>query len=432
MQKKPTPTRWHKLDNTANIFPVIASARVTSVFRLTAILRAPIEPEILQQALESVLPYFGAFNVRMRHGLFWNYLETNQATPHIELEDDTPCSYIDPVQTDRFLFRVLYYQNRVHLETFHVLTDGTGALRFLRAICYRYLMLKEPERFTAVQHETLFGTENAANVEDGYLKSYVPAQKKTFKEPAAFHIRGERRISGGLGIVTALCSVAQLKAAAHQYHVPIGEYLTAVIMYAVYKEFMYAHGAKRPVNIYVPVNLRRIFESETATNFFSNITVTETMRGGETFEDMIASVHEQFEEKCTKEALAGKLAFTARSETSAFIRLVPLPIKNGIMRVVYEHSNNGSTLAFSNLGPAGVEPLFAQDFEGFRFLLSCAPKEPSKVTAISYGDTLALTVTNALEENALARGIVQQLTKEGIAVTLECGGMQQEASHEAL
>ena len=34
---------------------------------------------------------------------------------------------------------------RQHLETFHVLTDGTGAMQFLKAVCYRYCQLAHPE-----------------------------------------------------------------------------------------------------------------------------------------------------------------------------------------------------------------------------------------------------------------------------------------------
>lgn len=80
MKKRAAPTRWHKLDNTANIFPVVASRRYSNVFRLTAVMREAVDPALLQQALEQTLPYFAAFNVRLRHGLFWNYLETNRAT----------------------------------------------------------------------------------------------------------------------------------------------------------------------------------------------------------------------------------------------------------------------------------------------------------------------------------------------------------------
>ncbi|MEG2395030.1 MAG: MFS transporter, partial [Ruthenibacterium sp.] len=66
MKKSSTPTKWHKLDNTANIFPVVASRRMANVFRLTAVLRDEVEPALLQTALEETLPYFAAFNVRLR------------------------------------------------------------------------------------------------------------------------------------------------------------------------------------------------------------------------------------------------------------------------------------------------------------------------------------------------------------------------------
>ncbi|MFQ8834072.1 MAG: hypothetical protein ACLR7U_15115, partial [Ruthenibacterium lactatiformans] len=95
MKKRAAPTRWHKLDNTANIFPVVASRRYSNVFRLTAVMREAVDPALLQQALEQTLPYFAAFNVRLRHGLFWNYLETNRATPQVLPEQDAPCRYID-------------------------------------------------------------------------------------------------------------------------------------------------------------------------------------------------------------------------------------------------------------------------------------------------------------------------------------------------
>ncbi len=106
MKKRAAPTRWHKLDNTANIFPVVASRRYSNVFRLTAVMREAVDPALLQQALEQTLPYFAAFNVRLRHGLFWNYLETNRATPQVLPEQDAPCRYIDPVETGRFLLKV--------------------------------------------------------------------------------------------------------------------------------------------------------------------------------------------------------------------------------------------------------------------------------------------------------------------------------------
>ena len=427
MKKKAKPTRWHKLDNTANIFPVVANKRVTNVFRLTAIFRDEVDPVVLQQALEVTLPYFAAFNVRLRHGLFWSYLETNHATPIVMAEQDSPCRYLDPLETNRFLFRLLYYKNRVHLETFHALSDGTGALRFLKAICYCYAMRKNSGRFTPQQRATLYGTEHAANIEDGYLKNYVPAAQKTFKEASAFHINGYRRVLGDVGVVTALFPVAAFKEVCRQAGASAGVYLTAAIAQAIYEEYQCGNGSKKPVNIFVPVDLRRIFNSETSLNFFSNITVSLPFIGtGITFEQVLAKVQAQFDAKLNKTTLQQKLAFTARSETSIFTRIIPLPLKNGIMRIVYEHSNNGSTLAFSNLGPTEVEPPFANELEGFRFLLSPAPKEPVKVAAVAYRDTVALTFTTSLEENLLAKNIVCRLQQAGVPIMIESNGENDE------
>ena len=82
--------KWHKLDNTANLFPVIASRRAANVFRMAAVLHDAVDPALLQKALEDTLPYFAAFAVRLRHGLFWSYLEQNDAPVRVQPE---PVSY---------------------------------------------------------------------------------------------------------------------------------------------------------------------------------------------------------------------------------------------------------------------------------------------------------------------------------------------------
>lgn len=420
MQPKNMPTRWHKLDNTANLFPVVANKRFTNVYRLTVILSEPVNPELLQQALETMLPYFAAFHVRLRHGLFWSYLETNNARPVLELEQDPPCRYLDAVQTNRFLFRLLYYKNRVHLETFHVLSDGTGAGRFLRAVCYCYCKLKYPDAFTAEDHVIPHGTEHAGNIEDGYVKNYRPMKKRGFREPAAYHLRGERRLLNELGVATALFPVKPLKEICRSLDVSIGVYLTAALAYAIYEEYTAGHGSNKPVNIFVPVNLRPIFQCETSLNFFSNILVGLPLHAPDIpFSSVLEWVKQQFAEKCTKEFLSQKLSYTVSSERALWARIAPLPLKNGILRMVFERSSHGSTMPFSNLGPVVVEPLFRDYIKGFRVLLCPNPKEPYTATAVSLGDTLAMTFGSLLEGQAIARNVVRRLTAAGVPVQLE-------------
>ena len=133
--------RWRRLDNTAKIFPVIANENVSQVFRISATLKEPVNPELLSRALEEILPEIRNFRVKLRRGLFWYYFEENDRIPQVKRENTYPCRFIDPHGNQRFLFRVTYYEKRINLEVFHALTDGLGAVNFLKCLIRQYLRL---------------------------------------------------------------------------------------------------------------------------------------------------------------------------------------------------------------------------------------------------------------------------------------------------
>ncbi len=123
-------TRWEKLDNTANLFPVIANETMTNVYRIAVILSENIEPECLQEALEQVLPWFNTMNVRMRTGMFWYYFETNvKGKPVVREEEDFPCRYIAAIRNKSYLFRYIY-KTELIWKYFHALADGIGEVNF--------------------------------------------------------------------------------------------------------------------------------------------------------------------------------------------------------------------------------------------------------------------------------------------------------------
>ena len=43
--------KWDKLDNTANVFPVIAGESMTNVYRISVTLQEEVQQELLQEAL---------------------------------------------------------------------------------------------------------------------------------------------------------------------------------------------------------------------------------------------------------------------------------------------------------------------------------------------------------------------------------------------
>jgi len=412
-----------KLDNAANLFPAIATRQDPHVYRLTAILQGPVHKDVLQKALDQTLPYFKAFDVSLYSGWFRSRLEATPATVLVEEETKVPCSFINPKRRKGVLFRIVYFRNRIHLEAFHVLTDGTGAMQFLKALCYRYLQLLHPYSFTEEQLATRYGLQDAANVRDGYYENYARIKSKTYKEPFAYHIPGLKRKPGNLGVLTAMLPIQAIKAESRRLNATISEYLVAVIVAGLMTTYNERNRMKLPINISVPVNLRPIFETETSLNFFSAITVIiYPTNPPKTFETILDEVKTQFKEKVTKRAFEEKMAFTVGGEKSLLAYAVPLYLRNWFLRFMYDHFNNGSTMCLSNLGLQKVEEPFSPYIKGFRVLLAPTPKEPVKVTVCSYANELTLTFTSKLENNDLAGSALRILTGSGIPVTIETGG----------
>lgn len=71
--------RWDRLDNTAHLFPVIAGESMSNVYRISVTLTELVDRELLQQALDMVLPKFDGFNLRLRGACSGIILRKRQA-----------------------------------------------------------------------------------------------------------------------------------------------------------------------------------------------------------------------------------------------------------------------------------------------------------------------------------------------------------------
>ena len=126
--KQPAPPEWFKLDNAAKIYPAAKSRNWTALFRLSATLTEPVDPAILHEAQKSTLKRFPSFALKLRRGMFWYYLERMEGEPALQQDVANPCVRMDLRENRGFMFRVRYHENRIAVEIFHVLTDGTGGL----------------------------------------------------------------------------------------------------------------------------------------------------------------------------------------------------------------------------------------------------------------------------------------------------------------
>ena len=134
--------RWMRLDNAAKIYPAAKRRNWNNFFRLSATLTEPVDTEVLRRALDVTVRRFPSIAVRLRRGAFWYYLEEIPKAPPIQAEKSCPLAHAPFYEVRQCAFRVLVYHERIAVEFFHALTDGTGALVFLKSLLAEYLSQK--------------------------------------------------------------------------------------------------------------------------------------------------------------------------------------------------------------------------------------------------------------------------------------------------
>lgn len=424
-QKRSKEIKWHKLDNTAKIFPVVASKNLSNVYRIAVVLKEKIDPVLLQEALERILPWFDIFRVRLRRGVFWYYFEDNKKKPVVEEEITYPCRYIEPYSSNMYLFRVTYYGKRINLEVFHAITDGAGAVNFLKELTYQYLRLAHKDKMKQMDDEPT--GDCSFNMEDSYLKNYKKTDAKGYRTKSAIQLKGELLPPAVTGIIHGYIDISGLKTACKKKNVSITQYLTAVLIWAIYKEYLNEGTSPKDIRINIPVNLRNFFDSTTTKNFFAVLFAGLSVKEKHyTFEEILNEVTEQFKPQLTKENLERLISYNVSNEKNILVRPVPLFLKNIAVKLIYSNSVRAFTSTISNLGYIQVLPEYEDYIVRFQVMLGVSKKQTVKCGVCSYGKELVFTFSSVLMDTSLQKAFYRRLVSDGIDVTIESNGVYYE------
>lgn len=419
MKARSHTSGWHKLDNSANVFPLISHKTFSNVYRLAVQLNEDVIPELLQKALDVTLPYFGNFNFRIRRGFFWYYFETTENHPLVQEESLRPCFYIETRSRHHHLFRVVYYKRRISLEAFHAIADGTGALNFLKMLIENYLKLKACE----VVYDNAPRIKVNTELEDSYRKHYKKVPLDEPKISKAYRLKGKLLPVNTMGVIHGYMNLPELSAYAKSKGVTLTEYVTTVYLWALYKDALSKGKNKRPVHLSVPVNLRKFFESTTNMNFFGHITIEAlTTDPNVSFDDMLMSVRAQFKAQVTQENMQRYISKNVSTRNNILTRAVPLPIKNIIVKAIHNKSIQSYTSTLSNVGKFEIDPLYSDKVSHLELLVNTSRLDPVKCGVCAYGDKFIVTLTSQLEDTSIQKTFFRKLTDDGLHVAIESNG----------
>jgi len=415
---------WIRLDNAAKIYPAAKSRNWSALFRLSATLNEPVDPDVLQEAQKCVLARFFCFSLKLRRGLFWYYLEKSEGEPEIRPDVANPCGHMQLRKNRGFGFRVRYYRNRIAVEIFHVLTDGTGGLIFLKTLIAEYLRLKYGANIPR-NNEILDCTipPLPEEIEDSFI-SYAKGVTRSRAEEDAFHIRGTDETEAFVNVVTGSIPVSAVLSRSQEKGVSLTEYLTAVMILsvdAIQRRVVHSKRRWHPVKVSVPINLRRFFPTNTLRNFSSYVNPGIDPRYGEySLDETLKMVHHFMGMEVNEKFLNAKFSTNVKTEQNTLLRIMPLFLKNIAMKIAFNLVGDRKTsTCISNLGIANLPDTMRPYVTRMDFMLGPLSRNRVSCGAISYEGTLRLNFTRRIKEATLEREFFTRLVKLGIPVQIE-------------
>ena len=390
---------WNRLDNAAKIFPSNTGKRDTKVFRFSCELYEEVVPEFLQQALDITVAYFPIFRSVMKKGLFWYYFEQSRLEPVVLPETRPVCSPLYNPDYRTLLFEVTYFGRRINFEVFHALTQ--------------YLKLKYPDKdLPSLDYDA----STSQKSEDSFQKYYDPkTTADKAKRVSAYQIKGSKEPEGRLNVIEGVLPVKALLALAHQYHTTLTVFVAAVLIRSIGRQM--ATGDKRkPVVLDIPVNLRNYFDSETARNFFGVINVSYHFgeRSGE-LDDIIEQVAKTMHEELTREKLSGIINDFIKIERNAAVRIVPLPLKDIVLRQAGRINQREATSSLSNIGRTDIPPELKPYIRLFDVICST---DRTQLCLCSCGDLLTACFSSVFESTEVQKNFFRTFTELGISAEI--------------
>ena len=411
---------WYRLDNAALIFPAVRRRDWTNAFRVSATLNEQVQPEKLQQAVDLLMPRFPSVYVCLRKGMFWYYLQKLKTPPKIQPDGACPLIHMTGRELRKCCFRVLYYESRISVECFHAVTDGNGGMIFLKNLIAAYLLaahgISVPPGFGVLD---LYEKPRREETEDLFPRAAGDIALSR-REENAIHLRGTRMEDGFLHLIIASVPQEGILRLAHAHSCSVTALLCAVMLQSILS-LTKSPQRGRWAKVTVAVDLRRVLGGATMRNFALAVNVGVDPRlGTYTLEDLIRAVQSQLNTQVTRQQMAARAAANVRPSQNLFIRMMPRPVKDAVLRMVYNHVGEcKGSLNISNLGKSELPEVMRPYVRYLDFTIGPQATYPNNCSVVSYGGITRINLIRSTEEPLLERDFLCRLVALGLEVTVD-------------
>lgn len=405
----------YTMDCSAIVYPYFATDTINHSFTIEADIDREIDPVLLKEVAQKLVSRYPSLFVRLRKEAFGYKLEhVSDVTPFMMPRPKILNEAFD-LRHNENLMRITYENNRLGLEVFHSVTDGSGAISLLKSILAEY--------YTALGEEIppcdiLRAGEPSKpeEVEDSFRRHYQKGVKNAPRSGApAFQFCPKGPFDTWHQTEINI-SAADLKPIAKGKGVSMTMYLVALYLYAFYLTEQ-GQQSKKPIVMSVPMNLRPIYNSVTLRNFSLYFFASVPQKENVTFDDILENVKRQFAEGTDHDLIQNMIGINVFQQEMPVFKYLPRfgkAIALGIGGKLFGERLSTSTL--SNLGVVKLPEPLQSHVSAFRVILGPVPTNHLGICCYCYNGKLSLMVSSRLKSREIEEKLEALLQNDGLSV----------------
>ncbi len=402
-----------QMDCSATVYPFFATDTIHHSFTMEVDLDRDVDPDLLLRVAEKFPKRFPTLFVRLHKDAFGYMLEhVPSPKPFIMPRPDILNLPYD-LDNNQNLIRITYRANRLAVECFHSVTDGSGAITLLKSLVAEYYRaLGEDIPCTC---GVLSPDESAkeSEMEDSFRKNFIPCKSVgrfgkgafLFKPNGPFETWHQTELSMDVG---------DLKPLAKEKGATLTEYLASVYLYA-FLQTDEGRRTNKPIVLEVPINLRPVFESETLRNFSLYFLASVPEGDHVTFDEILENVKREFKVGTDKELLQRMVSTNVAQQEMALFRMLPREVKRFTLRIGAALCGERLfTSVLSNLGIFKIPDELVPHVKAFHAVLGPIPRNHILTTAYCYNGRIALMFSSRLASRDVENNVRTFLAHRGV------------------
>lgn len=393
---KKTTFSEYAIDNASILYLSLMRKDHTNTFRFTMELTEAVCPETLQMAVDRIYKRFPTVIAGFYPG-FFHYLQVPAKAPP-QVQPDPGCLVtMSAEEIRRCAYRVYYSGRTVAIEAFHALTDGYGAIASFTTLIAEYLRLKYGVHIPVCN--TLLDIEQSPmlqELEDAYLH-YENGKPLHLPSRYAYQLPGGCGVRDAVRISSLSVPTKEILDAARRHGVSITALISSVMASSV-MEIQHRHPSgsnTKPVRIMVPVDLRRMFPSQTLRNFILYALPTmEPQDHSKPLSELLRSFSRQIRSQTERRQMSSIMSYNVRTQRSWYFQIIPLAIKCAGMRLAYRFfGESNSSVTVTNLGNVNLPEEMTKFVRHMEVMLTPRVRSPYNCAIISYNGMLCINVS---------------------------------------